>query len=532
MNVLLIDNFDSFTYNLVDEFEKRSCKCLVYRNNVPIEKIHSVVKEFNPGLIVISPGPGNPGEAGNCIGLIKAYSGKLPIFGVCLGHQCIIEAFGGKIGKANETVHGKPSNIFHDGKGIFSGLESPFQAARYHSLTGKSIPNCLEATANSKDEKVMAVRHRDYFVKGVQFHPESILTTAGGKIIENVIRMCGEKKMIEELTEKVENKENLSREETKALFEEIMSGKVETGPLADFLKALAEKGETIEEVIGAAESMRAVVAEVKPAVQQDLLDIVGTGGDKKNTINVSTASAFVAAGAGCIVAKHGNRSISSKCGSADVLEKLGVKIDLPPAKNQELVEKAGIAFLFAPCHHPAMKHAMPARKKLGIRTIFNILGPITNPASAQTYLLGVFDAALTEKLAQVLAGLGTKHALVVHGNDGFDEISLSDATTMFEVKGREVKRFEITPEQFGFERCEEKDVAADTVEENAEILKAILSGKETGPKASIVLLNAGAGIYVNGMAASIEEGVEKAKQSISSGNALKKLEQLVEESQR
>ncbi len=192
MNVLFIDNFDSFTFNLVDEFAKRNCKVLVYRNNAPMQKIHSVVKEFLPRLIVISPGPGSPKEAGVCIELIKEYKGVLPVFGVCLGHQCIIEAFGGVVGKANETVHGKPSKIMHDGKTIFTGLENPFQAGRYHSLAGKRIPSCLQVTAHSKDEKVMAVRHKKYFIEGVQFHPESILTACGGKIIENLIKMCGE----------------------------------------------------------------------------------------------------------------------------------------------------------------------------------------------------------------------------------------------------------------------------------------------------------------------------------------------------
>jgi len=191
MNVFIIDNFDSFTYNLVDEFEKRNCNCLVYRNNVPMEKIGEIVKEFGPGLIVVSPGPGNPKEAGICIKLIREFAGKIPIFGVCLGHQCIVEAFGGRIGKARQVVHGKPSKIFHDKKGIFEGIESPFQAGRYHSLVGKSIPECLEITAHSTNERVMAVRHKKFFVKGTQFHPESILTTSGGKIIENLVGMCG-----------------------------------------------------------------------------------------------------------------------------------------------------------------------------------------------------------------------------------------------------------------------------------------------------------------------------------------------------
>jgi anthranilate phosphoribosyltransferase len=333
--------------------------------------------------------------------------------------------------------------------------------------------------------------------------------------------------VIEKAIEKVAAGKDLSRQEAKQLFDEIMNGKVATEKLAEFLKALAEKGEAVEEIIGAAESMRSVVAEVKPHIKGNLLDVVGTGGDKKGTFNVSTTAAFVAAGAGCLVAKHGNRSVSSKCGAADVLEKLGVKIDLPAEKNAELIEKIGIAFLFAPCHHPAMRYAMPARKMLGIRTIFNILGPITNPANAQTYLLGVFDLQLAEKLAAVLAGLKVKHALVVHGNDGFDEISLSDKTTVFEVQGTRVKRFEISPEQFGFRRCGEGEVAGETAERNAEILRDILSGKEKGAKRDIVLLNAGAAIYANGNAGSIKEGIEKARESIESGNALRKLNELI-----
>ena len=190
MNVLFIDNFDSFTYNLVDEFAKRGCNVLVYRNNAPLTKINQVVKEFSPRLIVVSPGPSTPKEAGNSTEVIKQYKGVLPIFGVCLGHQCIVEAFGGEVGKASETVHGKPSQIKHDGKTLFKGLENPFQAGRYHSLTGLNIPSCLEISAKSK-EIVMGVRHKEFFIEGVQFHPESILTREGGKMIENLIKLCG-----------------------------------------------------------------------------------------------------------------------------------------------------------------------------------------------------------------------------------------------------------------------------------------------------------------------------------------------------
>ncbi len=338
--------------------------------------------------------------------------------------------------------------------------------------------------------------------------------------------------MIEEAIQTASAGNDLSKEQAKQAFDEIMSGAVEKEQIKQLLIALRDKGETVEEISGAAESMRAVVAAVKPNVDRPLLDVVGTGGDNKGTINVSTCSAIVAAGVGCLVAKHGNRSVSSKCGSADVLEALGVKIDTPAEKNAELIEKIGIAFLFAPVHHPAMKYAMPARKEIGARTIFNILGPITNPASAQTYLLGVFNLELAEKLANVLASLKTEHALVVHGVDGFDEISASNPTTVFEVRQGSVEKSEISPEQFGFESAAEEEVKADTVEENASILRAILSGEENGAKRNIILLNAGAAIYANNQAESIAQGIEKAKQSIESGAALKKLALLVKGSNK
>ncbi len=336
--------------------------------------------------------------------------------------------------------------------------------------------------------------------------------------------------MIGQFVEKASKGENLSRKEAREAFDLIMAGKVETPEIKELLIALRDKGETIDEISGAAESMKDVVANVSPKTDKPLLDIVGTGGDCKSTINVSTASAFVAAGAGCIVAKHGNRSVSSKCGSADVLEKLGVKLECGNEKNTRMIEKIGIAFLFAPCHHPAMKFAIPARKEIGTRTIFNILGPLTNPANAQTFLLGIFSLELAENLAGVLANLKIGHALVVHGNDGFDEISVSDATTVFEVKGGKIERYEISPEQFGFQRANERDIKVSSIEENATVLKAILSGKEKDAKRDIVVFNAGAAIYVNNLASSIGEGIEKARQSIDSGSALKKLEQLVEES--
>ncbi len=336
--------------------------------------------------------------------------------------------------------------------------------------------------------------------------------------------------MIKESITKVVEGNDLTREEARETFDEIMNGEATAAQISALITALRMKGETVDEITGAAESMGAVVAEVKPKVDAELLDVVGTGGDKKNTFNISTASAIVAAGAGCYVAKHGNRAVSSGSGAADVLEKLGVKIDCKNEKNAELIEKVGIAFLFAPCHHPAMKHAIGPRKEIGIRTIFNILGPITNPANAKTFLLGVYDLGLAEKLANVLANMGLKKALVVHGNDGCDEISISDSTTVFEVENGKVGKSEISPEDFGLEKGKENDLVVNSIEESANTIKGILSGKEKGAKRNTVLLNAGAAIYANGKAGSIKEGIELAKKSIDSGKAREKLENLIEES--
>ena len=338
--------------------------------------------------------------------------------------------------------------------------------------------------------------------------------------------------MIAELAEKVKAGENLSREETRNAFDEIMSGKVETEEIKELLIALRDKGETVDEISGAAESMRAVVAKVETDLGCPLLDVVGTGGDNKSTINVSTTAAIVAAGAGCYVAKHGNRSVSSKCGSADVLEHLGVNISTTPEKNAELIKKIGIAFLFAPVHHPTMKYAIQARKEIGTRTIFNILGPITNPAGAQTYMLGAFSLELAEKLAGVLAALETEHALVVYGNDGFDELSISAPSTVFEVRKGEIEKYEVSPEKFGFPLGKEEEVQAETIEDNAEAMMAILKGEEKGSRLNMVLMNAGAAIYANGLVESFEEGIAEAKKSIELGKALEKLEKLIEESNK
>ena len=334
--------------------------------------------------------------------------------------------------------------------------------------------------------------------------------------------------MIRESIIKLSKKQNLTYQEAEEVMDEIMSGKATPVQMSAYLTALALKGETIDEITASAAGMRAHC--IKLLHNMDVLEIVGTGGDGSNSFNISTTASLVIAAGGVPVAKHGNRAASSKSGAADVLEALGVKITIPPEKSQELLGKIGICFLFAQNYHIAMKYVAPIRKELGIRTVFNILGPLSNPAGANMELMGVYDEALVEPLAQVMANLGVTRGMVVFGQDSLDEISMSAPTSVCEIKDGKFTSYVLTPEQFDYERCTKEELQGGTPQENAEITKAILEGKETGAKRHAVCLNAGAALYIAGKAASIEAGVKMAEQLIDSGAALKKLEEFIQKS--
>ena len=331
--------------------------------------------------------------------------------------------------------------------------------------------------------------------------------------------------MIIEATKKVVERQDLTAKEAEQVMDEIMSGEAEQVNMAAFLTALRMKGETVEEITAFAKGMRK--HGIKVPVKGDVLEIVGTGGDEANSINISTTASIIVAAAGYKVAKHGNRSVSSNSGAADCLEALGVKLDLEPEKNAEVLEKGNICFMFAQKYHSAMRFVGPVRKALGIRTIFNILGPLANPAQANVELMGVYSEELVEPLAHVLYNLGVKRALVVYGQDRLDEISLSAPTTCVEVNNGEFKKYEITPEQFGFTRCSRNDLAGGDGAENARITESILKGECTDAKADAVILNAGAGIYLMNGAASIEEGIKVARETIKSGKAYETLQNFV-----
>jgi anthranilate phosphoribosyltransferase len=333
--------------------------------------------------------------------------------------------------------------------------------------------------------------------------------------------------MFKEALNQIINHQDLSHEQMLAIMQQVMGGELTPAQIAAFLIALRMKGETVDEIAAAATVMRALSTKVDVHNTANLVDTCGTGGDGIQTFNVSTASAFVVAAAGARVAKHGGRSVSSTCGSADVLEVLGVNVNQTPEQVGKSVDEIGIGFMFAPNHHSAMKHAAPVRRELGVRTLFNLLGPLTNPANAKRQVMGVFDKALTGKLAHVLQKLGSEHVLVVHGVDGMDEISFTGDTFVAELKDGKISEFVLNPKQFGMNIHSFKEIQVQNAEESKAMILDVFNGKQ-GAARDIVLLNAGAAIYVAGLESNIHKGIEHAAKTIDNGAAKQKLAQLVE----
>ena len=335
--------------------------------------------------------------------------------------------------------------------------------------------------------------------------------------------------MIKEAILKLSKKENLNYEEAKEVMNEIMSGKATAVQMSSYLTALSMKGETIEEITGSAAGMRANC--IKLLHNMEVLEIVGTGGDNSNSFNISTASAIVIAAGGVAVAKHGNRAASSKCGAADVLEELGININISPEKSREILSKINICFLFAQNYHIAMKYVAPVRKELGIRTVFNILGPLSNPAGANIELMGVYDESLIEPLAKVMQNLGVKRGMVVYGTDKIDEISMSSETKVCEILDKEnLKSYTISPKDFGYDFYDKKELEGGDRKENAEIIRNIFSLKDKGAKRKAVCMNAGAGFYIAKKVKNIKEGVQMAESLIDEKKAFEKLEDFIKES--
>ena len=548
--VLVIDNYDSFTYNLVQYLGELGQTVEVRRNDeVTLDEIAAM----KPDQIVISPGPGTPDDAGVSVDLIQRFHQEIPILGVCLGHQAIGQAFGGKIIRAKYVMHGKVSAIEHNQRGVFHNLPSPLTATRYHSLiVQEPLPDCLEVTARGGEAaEVMGLRHKEHPVVGVQFHPESILTEYGHEMLHNFLQIeagslpkieatpAPEPKVepppppivmpIKTAINKVMSGESLSFDEAEEVMSQIMAGEATPSQIGAYLMALRMKGETVEEITGSARAMRRAAVQVRPATPpEQLVDVVGTGGDGVGTFNISTTTAFVVAGTGQKVAKHGNRAASSKSGSADVLAALGVNLDLTPEQVADAIDEVGIGFLFAVKHHPAMKHAIGPRRELGVRTVFNILGPLTNPANAKSLAVGVYDGRLTEPLAKVLGELGNKSAFVYHGHGGLDELTTTGPNQVSRLKNGQVTTETLDPTELGFAPASIDDLLGGTADENAEITRAILTGRQAGARRDVVLLNAAAALVAAGKADSLAMGIKLAGDSIDSGAAMSVLRRFIE----
>jgi len=542
--ILVIDNYDSFTYNLVQYLGELGYDIKVRRNDaITLDEIAAM----KPDQIVISPGPGTPDDAGVSVDLIKRFYKDIPILGVCLGHQAIGQAFGGKIVRAKQLMHGKVSAIEHDQKGIFHNLPSPLIATRYHSLiVQEPIPDVLEVKARGGEAgEVMALRHKEYPVVGVQFHPESILTEYGREMLHNFLTIEAGGGLpaqpvvqpapapiyvmpIKTAISKVMSQESLTVEEAEEVMSQIMTGEATPAQIGAYLMALRMKGETVEEITGSARAMRRSAIAVKPATPPDeLVDTCGTGGDGVGTFNISTTAAFVVAGTGQKVAKHGNRAASSKSGSADVLAALGVNLDLTPEQVADAIDEVGIGFLFAVKHHPAMKHAIGPRRELGVRTIFNALGPLTNPAGAKAQIIGVYDEQLTEPLAKVLGQLGSRGAFVVHGYGGLDELTTTGPNKISRLKDGQVVTELLDPLELGFKKADPAQLLGGTAEENAQITRNILSGRKNGERRDVVVLNAAAALVAAGKADTLPAGIQMANESIDSGAAITILEKFI-----
>ena len=510
---IIIDNYDSFTYNLVQAIAGLGIEVKVFRNDkIDVEGIAAL----KPDSLVISPGPGNPDSAGVSLAAVKAFAGKIPILGVCLGHQTIAQAFGGRIVRAKSLMHGKTSRIRHDGKGMFADIPQGFEAMRYHSLAVEraTLPGCLEVSAETDDGEIMGLRHKTMPIESVQYHPESIGTPEGIGQLRNFFGLGARRE---------------SSEETVAYheFRGILRGDYSERELAALLTDSREKPVTVARLVGAARAMRDAMGRVDLGCD-DAVDLVGTGGDGRHTINVSTAAAFVAAGAGVRIAKHGNVAATSKCGAADVLRELGVDLALDPDGVRRCFDETGVAFLFAQRYHPGMRFAANVRRQLGFKTLFNLLGPITNPAGVRRQAIGVYSPKLVPTVAEALKELGSVHALVFSGTEGMDEIAPAGFTILSELNGGKISTGLFSAESVL--PPAERDLAGlagGDAAENAAVLRGILAGEVDGVRRDAVLVNAAAAIVAGGKAETIKEGYGLACESIDSGRALEKLKEFV-----
>ena len=524
--ILLLDNYDSFTHNLYQYMSEITTEPIeVIRNDaITLDQVGAM----KPHRIVISPGPGRPEEAGISVALIKRFAGKIPILGVCLGHQAIGYAYGASIVQARNIVHGKVEPMQLDGRGLFRSIDSPAQFTRYHSLVidEQTLPAELEITARSGDGEIMGVRHREHLLEGVQFHPESIASESGKKLLANFLHYLREPFVARELLTRVLAGEQLGRREAANFMEEVTEGNLSPVQIAGFLVAINARGISSEEIVGCASVLQR--KRVPVVTGRPVLDTCGTGGDGLGTFNISSMAALVAAACGAAVAKHGNRAVSSNSGSADFYRELGIAVDLSREQAEALITQHGFAFLFAPLYHGAMKHAAVPRRELGIKTIFNLLGPLVNPAAAQYQIIGVYDRAFCRPVAEAAVALGTQRGMVVHGLDGIDELSVSAPSLVvrFDHSGITAEE-QLDPATLGITGYRLADLSGGDAQANAAMAREMLAGGGRAAVRDAVLLNAAAALEVYGVADSIAAGLALAREALASGAVAAKVEAII-----
>ncbi len=520
--ILLIDNYDSFTHNLYQYLrEVGEHEVQVVRNDrITVGEIEHLA----PSHIVVSPGPGRPDDAGVSLEVVRRFAGEVPILGVCLGHQVIAQAFGARVVQAERIVHGKAEPITIDGQGLFRSIASPAVFTRYHSLLvdPNSLPAELEPTAWSATGELMGLRHRALLLEGVQFHPESIASEDGKKLLRNFLYYRREPFVAKARLEELIAGQDMSQGEAESFMEELTEGNLSTAQVAAFLTAFAAKGASPQEIAGCAGVLRRKRVAVR--AERPVLDTCGTGGDGWGTFNISSFAALLAAACGAAVAKHGNRAVSSRSGSAEFYRELGLPVDLAPAQAEALLNETGFAFLFAPTYHGAMKHAAPARKELALKTIMNLLGPLANPAAAEFQLIGVYAEDLCEPVARAAQLLGVRRVMVVHGLDGIDELSPAAPSRVvyFDEHGRFENQL-LSPERFKLGVFKSEEIIGGDAAANAADARALAGGAGRPALQAAVVLNAGAALYVYGAADSIEGGVERARAALAEGAVRAKL---------
>ena len=522
--ILLIDNYDSFVFNIKTMLNQlTNDEIAVYRNDkITLDEI----KRLSPSAIILSPGPKHPKDSGICLEIFKARL-NVPVLGICLGHQALGLCFGAKIQRLKEVAHATSSQISLIAQSeLFREFPKDFSVMRYHSLEVVDLPRELEALAYTKDKVLMAMRHKDLPYFGVQFHPESYFSEYGLKIFENFLKFKGqtsqkasEKPTLTGFITKLQDNQGLNTDDFAQICQIIASREYEAVQLGALLVLITEK--SLDE-----RSLSALVSNILKYSQtfndeSEMIDIVGTGGDGFKSINVSTTTAFILGALGVKVAKHGNRAISSASGSSDVLSALKIPAFDSIARQVKVLDEQGLTFFHAPFFHSLVGEVKEVRAKLGVRTVFNVLGPLLHPNLSLKYqLMGNYHAPVHRLLIEVLRNLGRKHALVVRGNDGMDEISICDETSIYELRDGQIFNYTISPEQFGFKRAFHSEIVGGDAKQNAKILLDTLSGKQKGAKFDIVVLNAMFALYTANRVPTPAQAKDIVLEAIHSGKVI------------